>query len=482
MLKWARPIFKALAYGIAGGLIMAIIGFVWYLEDRPDLKIWHTAGLDEEFTVASDAHNFREYLELEARLFAQLKELVLDRIEPEDRHLINRFHRGAMADPQHWSPNWNRSFELSSPAPKAGVLLLHGMSDSPYSLRSLGQRLHEEGVWVIGLRLPGHGTAPSGLLTITGPDMAAAVRLAIRHLKDRIGERPLFIVGYSNGGALAVDYALTTLTEPELPAVDGITLISPSIGVTGIAAFAVWQARLGHLLGLPKLEWSDIAVEYDPFKYGSFAVNAGDVVYRLTLRIQSQLDTMAANGSLNRLPPILAFQSVVDATVSTPALVDGLFNRLPPGKHELVLFDVDRSDEIKPILVGDPEAAVAALVGDEDLTFTVSLITNENSDSINVVARKWLAGASMFTETSLGEEWPRGVFSLSHVALPISPADPLYGETQPIDPSILYLGNLALRGERGIFRVPAADMLRQRWNPFYAYLEERILRSMQLEE
>ena len=39
-----------------------------------------------------------------------------------------------------------RSLELSAEAPAGGVLLLHGMSDSPYSLRAPGahQRMHGE--------------------------------------------------------------------------------------------------------------------------------------------------------------------------------------------------------------------------------------------------------------------------------------------------------------------------------------------------
>ena len=65
--------------------------------------------------------------------------------------------------------NWNRTFELAPSGGDAtcGVLLLHGMSDSPYSLRAIAERIHREGGHVLGLRLPGHGTAPSGLLEFT---------------------------------------------------------------------------------------------------------------------------------------------------------------------------------------------------------------------------------------------------------------------------------------------------------------------------
>ena len=70
----------------------------------------------------------------------------------------------------------HRTYELSGPEPVAVVLLLHGMSDSPYSLRHLGERLSASGMRVLGLRVPGHGTAPSGLVHVQWQDMAAAVK------------------------------------------------------------------------------------------------------------------------------------------------------------------------------------------------------------------------------------------------------------------------------------------------------------------
>jgi hypothetical protein len=37
------------------------------------------------------------------------------------------------------------------------------------------------------------------------------------------------------------------------------------------------------------------------------------------------------------------------------------------------------------------------------------------------------------------------------------------------------LGDISLRGERSVLQISANAMLRLRWNPFYAYLEERTL-------
>ena len=479
LIGTVKHTLKALGYGITGGVAVMIVVLVLQLERRPDLKIWHTVELDAEFT-ADGAKNFEDYLSTEARLFKQLDERVYSRIEPQDRRLINRFHRGSLSDPDRWSPNWNRTFELSGKAPKAGILLLHGMSDSPYSLRSLGQRLHGAGAWVVGLRLPGHGTAPSGLVGVKWQDMAAAVRVSMDHLRDKVGDRPVYIVGYSNGGALAVYYAISALENNALPSVDGMVLLSPAIGVTPLAAFAVWQARLGRLLGLQKLAWTDILPEYDPFKYNSFAVNAGDQVYRLTAEIQSKMKTLGDKKALERFPPVLAFQSAVDATVSTQALIDGLLGQLSPDGHELVIFDINRLSEIEQILGKDPLKSIEAGLDHPGLTFTMSFVTNDSEKSRRVVVRRKRPGDNEIAEMSMGLMWPQGVYSLSHVALPFSPNDPLYGGPAAGNSPGIKLGDLALRGERGVLQIPAAAMLRLRWNPFYPYMERRLLEFVRL--
>ncbi|MCB1966871.1 alpha/beta fold hydrolase [Accumulibacter sp.] len=475
LTSFAWRLLAAVACSVGGAALALLVVGVIYLESRPDLEVWHTADLDEEFTEASTVATFADYLALEERLFAQLDEQVYARLPADERRLINRYNRHSLSDPQRLAPNWNRSFELVAATPKAGVLLLHGMSDSPYSLRALGQTLNAAGATVVGMRMPGHGTAPSGLVEIRWQDMAAAVRLGMRHLARQLGGRPLYIVGYSTGAALAVNYALSSLDDKDLPTVDRIVLLSPAIGVSGAAALAVWQARLGRLLGLEKLAWTAILPEYDPYKYGSFAVNAGDVVYRLTLQIQRRLDALDGSGRLADFPPLLAFSSVVDATVSAPALVSNLFARLPLGDHELVLFDINRMAEMEPILKSDPAGAVHALLENPVRPFALTLVTNENAGSRKMVIRSEGPGDSPLEESPLGLAWPHDVYSLAHVALPFAPDDPVYGGQAARAGSGIHLGDLALRGERGVLQIPAADMLRLRWNPFFAYVETRIL-------
>jgi len=190
-----RQLIISISYSTIGALVVLIIGFVVYLNNQADLHVWHLAKLDQEFTVDSGVDNFKDYLALEKRLFQQLDTLVYASIPADQHNDINRYNWGSLSDPRRWSPNWNHSFVLPAESPRASVLLLHGMSDSPYSLRHIGERLNAAGAYVLGLRLPGHGTAPSGLTEISWQDMVASVDLATRHLAQQNGNKPIYIMG-----------------------------------------------------------------------------------------------------------------------------------------------------------------------------------------------------------------------------------------------------------------------------------------------
>jgi alpha-beta hydrolase superfamily lysophospholipase len=473
----AARLLRAIAYGVSGALVVLIVVFVLYLENQPDLDVWHRVRLENEFTKDSSVETFDGYLALEERLWAELESKVFEKVEAKDRTIINRYHRGSLADPARWNRDWNRSFELPSPEAKVGVLLLHGMSDSPYSLHTLADSLSSRGAWVVGLRLPGHGTAPAGLTDVRWQDMEKAARIAVRHLRARVSG-PVFVVGYSAGGALAVHYALRSISDDALPPLDGIVLVSPAIGVSKVAALAVWQGRLGRWLRLDKLAWNDIYPEYDPFKYGSFAVNAADVVYRLSGEIEAEITRNQAE--LAELPPILAFQSAVDATVLTSAVVDGLFARLPDDGHEIVLFDINRHLDVEAVLASDPGPFLESLLEGEPRPFTVGVVANRDKSATDVVLRVRQAGEREAEVLDLGMAWPQGIFSASHVALPKPYDDPLYGGNPDVKSPGIQLGRLALRGERGVLRVPPAAMLRLQWNPFYPWMETRIIEFMGL--
>jgi alpha-beta hydrolase superfamily lysophospholipase len=471
----AKRILSYLATAVVSMVIGGVALFVIQARRGPDLQPWHTARLTEEFTVdrAGQVRTLEAYLELEARLFEQLDELVYDVTDTGPATELARYSPGSRPDPRGREPNWNRTYLLDAPDPVGAVLLLHGLSDSPYSLRGLAQGLNAQGYRVLGLRLPGHGTAPSGLLAATWEDMAAATRLAMTHLESTTPDGPVHIVGYSTGAALALHYTLEAV-ENDGARPTSLVMISPALGVTPLAALARWNRRLSHLPGLAQLAWQNILPEFDPYKYGSFTFNAGDQVHRLTRSLRAEVEDRSRSGGLDDLPPILAFLSTVDATVSADAVIDNLFEHLPPGRSELVLFDVNRNSAGSTVLRNDPADLTARLLAATNLPFDLTLIGNHTPSTDEVVVRRRRARAAASSTESLGFAWPQGVISLSHVALPFPPDDPLYGEGPPV-PGELYLGRLMVQGERGLLLFPDSWLLRIRHNPFYPYLEARTL-------
>ena len=86
-----------------------------------------------------------------------------------------------------------------------GVLLVHGFTGSPDSMRPVGDYLAEKGLGCFGVRLPGHGTTWEDLGTRTSSEWVEAVELAYQKMKAEHDE--VFVVGLSFGVALSLDLA-----------------------------------------------------------------------------------------------------------------------------------------------------------------------------------------------------------------------------------------------------------------------------------
>ena len=474
----ARLLKAAAGSALLGLALIAAALYVHFLRSGPAPEPWHSVALEDFSAATPDVRTLDDYLALEDRLFADLQAHVYRPASGDDDDLFNRYRRGSRSDPLVWPVNWNRTFHFQPPAgaaPRGAVLLLHGLTDSPYSMRSIGEHLASRGYEVVGLRLPGHGTAPSGLLSFQIEDMQAAVRLAARDLQRRgPPDRPLFLVGYSNGAALAVDYALDVLGGEALPRPAGLVLLSPAIGVSKLAVVGRLKTGLSSLPGFGRAAWENIGLEFDPFKYTSFSLHAGGETFRLTRRIARGIDRLADGRPLEGFPPVLAFLSTVDSTVKAEAVVGTLLGRLAPGRHELVLFDVNRYSAVQSLLVEDPGALTRRLLSQERRPYGLTVLTNASRSTPRLVEQRVVAGSSQVTTQPLELAWPRTVFSLSHVALPFPPADPLYGDGTAPAGNHVQLGTIAVRGENGVLTVPMWALTRQRSNPFHAYMLERI--------
>jgi alpha-beta hydrolase superfamily lysophospholipase len=379
--------------------------------------------------------------------------------------------------PGRLAQDWNRSYVMEPDgAPVGAAVLLHGLTDAPYSQRHIAERYRAHGYVAIAIRLPGHGTVPAGLTEIEWEDWMAATRLAVREARRRIGRSlPLHLIGFSNGGALAMKYALDAIEDPQLSRPDRLVLISPMIGITAFARFAGLAGLPASLPKFAKAAWLSILPEFNPFKYNSFPVNGARQSWQLTQALQGQILRQARSGQLDQLPPILTFQSVIDFTVSTRAIVSSLYVHLPANGSELVLFDVNRDAKLGPLLRARADTVLTRLLPAPPRRFQTAIITNASADTREVVERVIEAGTATEQERPLGLLYPPGVFSLSHVALPFPLSDGLYGlEPDPDDDFGIRLGTVAPRGERGALIVSLDALLRMSSNPFFPYLLERI--------
>ncbi len=252
MLYGSLRILKSGAIGILLILATFFAVRIYDTQRGPPLRPWHTYEPDELSIKELDQADWAEYLKTESSIFEAVRDEVTERLGPEDRVPANRYFEGSPIYPGNFTQDWNRSLLLEPDGPMLGAaVFLHGLTDSPYSLRHVAQRYRDLGYLAVAVRLPGHGTVPAALTSVEWEQWLAATRLAVREARRRAGPLvPLHLVGYSNGGALALMYALDAIEKKDLARPDRIVLISPMIGITAFARFVGLAGSSGDLPSL----------------------------------------------------------------------------------------------------------------------------------------------------------------------------------------------------------------------------------------
>jgi alpha-beta hydrolase superfamily lysophospholipase len=477
MLARVRKMLRRIAFGL--GIVIATILVVRSFDAwrSPPLKLWHTQVPHELDAQAIDAADWEAWVVAENAAFAEVQRDVIDKLPAEDQIPLNRYFAASPMNTLRFAQNWNRSYVLTPVGtPRGAVVLLHGLTDSPYSVRHIALRYVEHGYVAVAVRMPGHGTVPAGLTTTRWEAWAAATRLAVRTARAMAGDKvPLHLVGYSNGGALALKYALDSLSDSKLARPDRLVLLSPMVGITSFARFAGVLGWPAAYPSFAKAAWLDVLPEYNPFKYNSFPVNAARQSSQVVSAVQEEFASAAKSGALAKLPPVLTFQSALDATVSTSAVVDSLYRNLPANGSELVLFDINRRAGAGPIIRPEQANVLATLLPPAQRQFAVTVVANATEDPATDEARTVAAGATDSQSKILGRLYPKDLYSLSHVALPFPPQDGLYGSEPRTDENFgVRLGLVAVRGERGALIVGAETLMRASSNPFFDYMLERI--------
>lgn len=185
---------------------------------------------------------------------------------------------------------------------RRGVLLTHGLSDSPYHMRHLAAFFQCNGFRVMAVLLPGHGTQPGDLLDIRWQDWAETVAYGVQCLAEEVDE--VYLAGFSAGAALSLYQAGRDKR------VRGLFMYSPAFEIPGRARWVCLSRFYSWLL--PRRAWLAVMPDRDIYKYESFCMNAVTQMWRLTQALPQ--------GELNI--PVFAVASADDATVVSVAVLN----------------------------------------------------------------------------------------------------------------------------------------------------------------
>ncbi len=205
---------------------------------------------------------------------------------------------------------------------RRGILLTHGLTDSPYFMRHLAAFFQENGFRVMAVLLPGHGTRPGDLLDVRWQEWAKAVAYGVDKLALEVDE--VYLAGFSAGGALSVYQSYCDQR------VRGLFLFAPALKVSPKAAWANIHKTYNWLA--PSAKWLNINPDTNIYKYESFSKNAAAQMYALTQAVRAQIAKSKVQ------IPVFAAASQDDATVDTAATVEFMAHAPHPANKLVYYF------------------------------------------------------------------------------------------------------------------------------------------------
>lgn len=189
-----------------------------------------------------------------------------------------------------------RAWEVGK-KPKAVIVALHGMNDYSRAFEGSGAYFKEHGIALYAYDQRGFGRSPNVGIWPGEENMVGDLRQYIEVLKKCYPKAPIFILGESMGGAVAI----TALSDPTFPKVNGVILSAPAVWgaetMNPIYRSTLWMAA--HTLPFRQVTGSDLkiiasnnypmlrALSYDPLIIKSTRV---DAVYGMVHLMDSAYD------------------------------------------------------------------------------------------------------------------------------------------------------------------------------------------------
>jgi len=207
-----------------------------------------------------------------------------------------------------WVVEGNSPFMLtpdSEGRAKRGILMVHGLSDSPYMMRDIAGFFQQQGFLVLAMQLPGHGTRPGDLLDASWQDWVDEHQ----HLLGLLGAEvdDVYLLGFSIGAALNIYQSVRNEN------IKGLFLFAPAVRVPAAAQLACPLARLGKWWR--RLAWFDTQPDSDDFKYESLTNRSICEVHKLVAAL-NRVSTL-----VERKIPLFVVASEDDATIDSAAIL-----------------------------------------------------------------------------------------------------------------------------------------------------------------
>ena len=189
--------------------------------------------------------------------------------------------------------------------PRRGILMVHGLTDSPFLMRDMADFFRDQGFHVLAMQLPGHGTRPGDLLAIRWQEWLKAQRHVLDLLSGEVDE--LYLLGFSTGATLNLYQALRDSR------IRALFLFSPALRIRRMAQLACPFARFSRWL--KRLAWFDVQPDSDTFKYESLSTRAICEVYLMT----GALERLASLAELKI--PVFVAASEDDVSIDSHAVL-----------------------------------------------------------------------------------------------------------------------------------------------------------------
>ncbi|MEM9243282.1 MAG: alpha/beta hydrolase [Pseudomonadota bacterium] len=246
-------------------LLFRIIILTLNLKSKNTLKnasLYHITGLNHRF-IAPQSGLFADYISQYRDIISKARQqthfyadtLSIDRICP--------FEQGAG---------------------RQGILLLHGLMETPFMMSDIAQYFSQRNYLTRALLLPGHGTVPGDLLNIKSRAWFDCYDYGIQSMTNNDAIDEFYIIGTSTGAILAL---LSVYKHMTISKLKGIILISPALRVQ---TYHGWYINLSNCLKKfwPRAAWINRVTENDFARYYSLPFNAAHQVYMLTQLFKRQ--------------------------------------------------------------------------------------------------------------------------------------------------------------------------------------------------